>query len=49
MTSEGRIGIQWQRAEKVRKQGKNQECRKRAGSRQAEPSRGLTSYLRVGP
>jgi hypothetical protein len=36
MTSEGRIGIQRQRAEKVRKQGKNQECRKRAESRQAE-------------
>jgi hypothetical protein len=36
MTSEERKGIQRQRAEKIRKQGKNQECRKRAESRQAE-------------
>jgi hypothetical protein len=41
MTPEGRIGIQRQRAEKVRKQGKNKqgknkECGKRAESRQAK-------------
>jgi hypothetical protein len=36
MTSEGRIGIQRQRAEKVRKQGKNKECGKRAENRQAK-------------
>ena len=50
MTSEGRIGIQRQRAEKLRKQGKNKECGKRAEKPPGKArGRGLTSYLRVAP